>query len=582
MNPLERFSNWLNRLESQGLESAEYPYPITEHGGKIGIHSLQPANCVAYTRQLNQSGARFPVVKAVGDIDWLADIKAIDPEIITIARFEIPGIIGEGVNGIENVNDSDYSVFVNTLFAPIETKLRDRPDMHSIINYWEICNEPDPPDADGWRKLAECMIACMVRAERLGIKLAIFAFNAGTPEWWEMEEIIATGVFGVAKAGGHILTSHEAIFGFENGGWDNPVDLWYGHPIPVNQAATRWVQVREDGLHFFDFAGRISDRPDWWDDGVAGPLLYRYRFLYELLLERDEVIPLVVSEIVYGGGYDSVEDVRARVEWYDEKSADDFYVLAHLPFTLGGIGYGWDKQEYAYAYPTFIDYMLSVRDRPNADQPLLPPTQRDFAIYLPSIAKLAIPNKPDPILNRIVILNLLPAIATLDEKMQVLEATHFDKEGVIQSALAARELVVQGQVGSHVKAWEPQRWKTDIRRFMADGFVDVELLNLVNPANRIALSEVEDEIRPIHVNLLPPDMTLDEKRIVVQRTHGLSEPIVHSADDAISLTQLGGNGSKIKVWEPQRWAGDILRFLRDNGANAIVMTLKIRRKAGNR
>ncbi len=575
MSLIDRFTNWLESLNSTNTTSAEYNYPITKTGGKIGIHSLQPAESVNYTRQLNQNGGRFPVVKAVDNIDWLADIKTIDPEIITIARFEIPGNIGEGVNGIQYVEDGDYSHFVDTLFAPIQVKLRERPDFLTIIDYWEICNEPDPPGADGWRKLAECISACIERANEMGIKLAIFALNAGTPEWWELEAIVETGVFGAAKAGGHIMTCHEAIFGFENGAFNNPVDLWYGHPIPVNQEGTRWVQVREDGLHYFNFDANGQDQPDWWDKGIAGPLLYRYRFLYALLHERDEVIPLVISEIVYGGNYSDVPDVRSRVEWYDEKSADDYYVLAHLPFTLGGYGYGWDKQDYAYAYPTFIDYMTVTRNRPNADQPLVTTPKSEFKLYAPVISKFAISNRPPAEIDRIIVVNLLPSVATIDEKLQVIEASHVNKEGIMQSAEDARTLVGKGIFGSHVNAWEPWRWDGNLRNYMAENYVDTEYLVLNNSHDAQPVSTLDGLIRPLAINLLPPAMTIHDKRIVVYRTHQNREPIMQSADDAISLAKIGGPTSVVNVWQPEGWAGDILAYLRNNQVTTNVMTLDV-------
>ncbi len=564
MNVFDRFSSYLSDLQSQRSSLAGYNYPIIEKGGKIGIHSLQPADCVKYTRQLHEKGGRFPVVKAVGDIDWLAEIKAIDPEIITIARFEIPGNIGEGVNGIQEVNDGDYSRFVDTLLYPIQIKLRERPDFLQLIDYWEICNEPDPPGADGWRKLAECMIECIKRADQMGINLAIFALNAGTPEWWEILAAVETGVFGYAKAGGHILTCHEAIFGFEKGAFNNPVDLWYGHPIPANEEASRWVQVFEDGLQYFDWAGREEDRPDWWEKGIGGPLLYRYRFLYALLHERNEVIPVVISEIVYGGNYSDVDDVRRRVEWYDAKSSDDYYVLAHLPFTLGGYGFGWEKQEYSYAYPTFIDYMADTQNRPNADEPMFRTIDYKFKLFLPQIGLHAIPNRPEPNDNRVVVLNLLPTFSTTEEVIKVIEVSHSQKESIIFSAHDARTLVSQGGEGSYVKAWQATGWHGNLRKYMADWYVDVEYYNLLTQSSGQATSNMDLLMQPMIVNLLPPSITLDEKRKVVLATVSSKQPICQSADDAVSMVKLGGANSYVQVWNPDKWAGDILAYLSNN------------------
>jgi hypothetical protein len=95
-----------------------------------------------------------------------------------------------------------------------------------VVDYWEIVNEPAPPGVAGYRRLAELMKLCMEKAERHGLKLGIFAFNAGTPEWAEMQAMVETGVFGRARQGGHILTLHEGVF------YDWPIDQWWGHQIP--------------------------------------------------------------------------------------------------------------------------------------------------------------------------------------------------------------------------------------------------------------------------------------------------------------------------------------------------------------
>jgi hypothetical protein len=85
-------------------------------------------------------------------------------------------------------------------------------------------------------------------ANQRGMKRALPAFYAGTPEWAETQALVSTGMFGAMKAGGHILTGHESVFGAE------PVEKGYGDLIP--------------GLPVV--AG-------------VGSLCFRYRYLYSLL-----------------------------------------------------------------------------------------------------------------------------------------------------------------------------------------------------------------------------------------------------------------------------------------------------------
>lgn len=658
-----------------------YNYPVITVGGKVGIHSLRPAQCLAYINQLKVNGGRFPVVKAVDDIDWLADVKAIDPNIITIARFEIDGVIGEGANGVEFVNDGDYSEFVDTLFGPIDQKLRIRPDLKAKIDYWEICNEPDPPGADGNRKLAECMIACINRANSIGIKLGLFAFNAGTPEWWELEAIINTGVFGHARAGGHILTWHEAVFGADGLGFGAPIDLWFGQPIPATEDKTRWLQLFDSGLQIFEYIREEGNEPAWWFQGKAGPLMFRHRFLYERLRERDEVIPLVISEIVFGGGYAngiSGQGVAQRAAWYEARAKDAYYLLGHLPFTLGGIGTGWDHQEYSFAYPALIDLMTSLRNRPNANRPAPvptsvpqatntprpptwtpqpppptatprpptwtpsprpptwtpqpppptatprpptwtpsprpptwtpvppvpswtpsppvatwtpsppvptwtpspsatatpippiptstprptpePPPNLGFNVYLPMVLR-----EPYDFGSADLIIHLLPKLATSDEKLRLVKILHDYRPTIVQSAIDARALAATDSENSLVVAWLANGWTEDIVAFMGLEGVSAETRILPNTLlNQPSISPYEDP-DPAIINLIPFTATPIEKQEIVTRTHNERQALTQSETDAIAFAKLGTEGSRVRVWEPDRWNSDILQFLRDNG-----------------
>lgn len=178
----------------------------------------------------------------------------------------------------------------------------------------------------------------MEKAEAVGLKLALFSLNNGTPEWDEMVAMVETGVFGRAKRGGHILALHEGIV------WeDKPIDHGYGEPIPGAPPV----------------------------EG-AGAYCFRSGYLYRLLAERNEVIPLVISEF-YAAKYNDPAAALERFKWYDEKASQVPYLVAFLPFTTGGINAGWDDQDYGQVYEQgLIDYMVAIKDRANARMPSEP------------------------------------------------------------------------------------------------------------------------------------------------------------------------------------------------------------------
>jgi hypothetical protein len=322
------------------------PAPPAGVGSKVGVHGIWANGILAFTQTLVDAGAPFKVVKAVDDVSWLKDIKRISPATVTVGRLT------HAHEGAALVNDAntDLDWYAGVLMEPILAKVQEDPSLRQAVDYWELTNEPlgggVPPDA--YARLAQLTIRCLELAEANGLKLAIFGFNAGTPEWADLLAIVETGVFARAKAGGHILTLHEGVFG------DDPVDKWWNAHF-----------VDPDGNPTTEDTGVTA--PGGWIPGApvldgAGALCLRYRFLYRLLEERDQVVPLFVSEFYAGGGYDAANkaDVVQRMHWYDVQLVADDYVLGFAPFTLGPVP-DWQHQDYEAFYvgeDGLVTYMI--------------------------------------------------------------------------------------------------------------------------------------------------------------------------------------------------------------------------------
>jgi len=71
------------------------------------------------------------------------------------------------------------------------------------------------------------------------------------------------------------------------------------------------------------------------------------------------------------------------------------------------------------------------------------------------------------------------------------------------------------------------------------------------------------------VNLLPQNTTIDEKMVVLEQVHEKKETILQSADDAARLVVPGKPGSKVKVWNADRWTGSITDWLLQHGVKNI-------------
>ena len=292
---------------------------------KLGIHGIRPDGILGFVQNAVDGGTRFSVVKAVDDLSYLAAVKDASLDSITVGRFTHEH---EGA-GLVNDPNTNLEWYAGVIMDVILDKIDHEPELAGVVDYWEPINEPlgGGTSAAVYARLARLMIYCMDIADQHGLKLALFSFNAGTPEWVDMEAIVATGVVARAKAVGHILAAHEGVFG------NDPIDRF--------------------------FPGLIPGAPDIPN---AGALCGRYCFLYHLLKQRDEVVPLFISEFYAGGGYGDgadLNDIVQRMVWYDNLLRGDGYALGFAPFTLGPTSQ-WVNQNYEFAYPALVEYMIGV------------------------------------------------------------------------------------------------------------------------------------------------------------------------------------------------------------------------------
>lgn len=295
-------------------------------GSKLGIHCIIPGQTMPSVRAAVQRGVVWPVVKGVDNAGLAIDVKQASPETMTITRF-----VNERWDSAQDCDTWTDDVFLRGAQETIQQIFdRTNPDERRAADFFEVLNEADPPGPAGWRALGRFGCEVVREADRRGLKVALPAFNAGTPEWEEMLAFVDSGLFGLLKAGGHLLTVHEGVFG------KVPIDSGAGSTIPGAPAV----------------AG-------------GGSMCGRYRFLYHLLEQRNEVVPCVVSEFYTGDFYSAPpEEQIARMAWYDRLVRQDWYVLAVLPFTVDPSG-GWMHQNYTYCLPAMLDYLAAERDVPN-------------------------------------------------------------------------------------------------------------------------------------------------------------------------------------------------------------------------
>lgn len=300
-------------------EPTKDPWPpaLSQPGAsKMGIHVLlnDDPRIMEFIRRVKPR-----VVKALDNLDWLADVKQVSPATITIGRYtQVPNRnILDGKDPSQYPNPDQFARdFINTFI--------DQYRAHPSVNYWEGWNEfpPNSPAQWQWYAAFEAARACQMRD--LGLGAAVGGFSAGTPEFPDMERFLPA-IRAVKECGG-IFTLHE---------YSSPV-MQFG----VNSGIPNAVHVNN-----------------------AGSLTLRYRYWYEGYLKpQNLVVPLVISEAGVDsnvgagcpkknggqGWYACYNDWQAmglggehwrtymnQLQWYDSELRKDDYVIGFTIFTAG-------------------------------------------------------------------------------------------------------------------------------------------------------------------------------------------------------------------------------------------------------
>jgi hypothetical protein len=268
------------------------------------------------------------VIKAVGDLGWLVDVKNASPETITIGRFMPTNqdMVGDPLQAAADFVAEQLPTYL----------------LNPGVDYWEGWNEPDPDDDMRWYAAFEAERVRLLA--QYGLRAAVGGFSAGVPElsqfYYFLEAVEA------AQLHGGILSLHEYAA--------PTMDYLYGAPLPG-----------------------YPTYPD------RGPLALRYRWIYrDILIPRGTVIPLVISEagidgIVMSGtrpgppglgwqdftGYwesiglgSSPQAYINQLAWYDSEVRRDAYVLGFTVFTAGAID-GWRSYDINGILPELAAYV---------------------------------------------------------------------------------------------------------------------------------------------------------------------------------------------------------------------------------
>jgi hypothetical protein len=292
---------------------------------KLGVHVVQ--NNDPYIMEFIRR-ARPRVVKSVGDLGWLSDVKQVSPNTVTIGR-----IAEQNEDWVLTMTPEDAAD------AYIASQI-DRYRLNPGADYWEGWNEFVPVDQNrmAWYARFEARRACALQA--LGFRAAVGGFSVGVPEYAMMAYFMPA--LEAAYRCGAIFHLHE---------YNSPT-LTCG--VTSNQA------------------GIIPGAPNF-GSVLMGYHTLRYRFWYEGYLKPNGMgdLPLVISEagvegrpnpggpcndpggrawksygewwVQQGYGPSGPEAYVNLLSWYDTEMRKDPYVLGATLFTAGApFDGGWN------------------------------------------------------------------------------------------------------------------------------------------------------------------------------------------------------------------------------------------------
>jgi hypothetical protein len=287
---------------------------------KLGLHTVRAND--SYIMEFI-SRARPRVVKAVDDLGWLAEVKRVSPNTLTIGRL--------------NSNQTEDNVLVMNPEEAADQYIAAQLERYRLnpgVDVWEGWNEFVPVNNErmAWYARFEARRACAMQA--LGLRAAVGGFSVGVPEY-DMMAYFLPALEAAYRCDG-IFTLHE-----------------YNSPT-MDCGVTSGREAIIPGAPNF---GAVE----------MGYHTLRYRFWYEGYLKPRNMgdLPLVISEagvegrptpggpcedpsgrawkdygnwwVGRGFGSSRAEAYINVLSWYDRQLQRDSYVIGATLFTAGAL-----------------------------------------------------------------------------------------------------------------------------------------------------------------------------------------------------------------------------------------------------
>lgn len=278
-------------------------FPYVDNN-KIGVHVVIGSRngFGPFLADCHAAGKPVAIIKCVDDYGaaYEAKVQGKSPNSVTIGRQ----------NTLDGHDLGNLSYRMNAGYTPEETAqwffnlVKPKWQANPWIDIWEVCNEWDSDYP--WQ--ADFYIALMDKVEPYGYRLALWSSSVGTPGVEHYPDIART-CLRAKQSGDHIMSLHEYAF----------------------------------------FTTLLQNAPT--------SMVTRYRQLYNYLATQGAVVPLALTEVGQGGGYNFVgtTDFVNDFGWYDDRMREDWYVIGCAAWTLGN----WDNANFEAALPALANYIIN-------------------------------------------------------------------------------------------------------------------------------------------------------------------------------------------------------------------------------
>jgi GH25 family lysozyme M1 (1,4-beta-N-acetylmuramidase) len=326
----------MTEAELRAAYAAPFKEPIVPQGATAVPYIGTPGQSIALYRAAAQAGRPYRLAVILNDGGVAEDLHSMDPvkggcspDCLTFVRYYNPE--DDSLQGLDDWTLSQRTEWCRRVLAKIYANIT--PSQLPHITWAGAWNEEDPPGPFGYRDLGETFLLLMGmnEARKLQglsyVKLALLCLSQGTPEYWEMQQLVDTGMFEKAAELGYAIVFHEGVFRGE------PIDKGY-------QVALASTRAKLDA--------KIFDMPAWPGSGAE---CFRFVWITEAMLRaRGKPVPPVIIGEWYDGGtvHGDIASRLAAWTWYDERASQ-------YPYFVGFAGFacwlpGWEISDLSDVY----------------------------------------------------------------------------------------------------------------------------------------------------------------------------------------------------------------------------------------